>query len=514
MPAPAPAPTATATAAPGPAGSSESLADGESGKGTATPAQQIAAHLAQLQDARQNNDRRGVARVLHHLPALRRALHAALLLELCALPCVAGCLDGMDGVAQALQALQAQTATDAAQAGDTASALAGVSAEQSVERTAYALLLVAVLLLDRQQWAASAHAAHRAVTLLLAPAQASRTVHDALLARCLFYLARAHECGTGGSAPDALHPVLMDALRLAALRHLVETEATAHNLVLRMHVLRSNDAGAAAFLAAAPFPQGATAPGNAQLARHHYYRARVLAAQGEYAGAARDIEQAVRRAPLARAAHGFRLATARLRIVVQLLRGEVPELAAFAAAPAGLRAYRALSNTVRLGDLGQFGAVRAAGQARWDADGLAPLVARLHETVLRAGMRRLALAYAQISYADIARKLGLASAADAAALVRQTLAEGIVAGEAVDEGPAGFFRSSAVRGRALFLTPAPQDALNARARALQGLHDDAVRAMRFPDMARAPSDAPADDLVRPSDADLLDDFMDMEDEMF
>ena len=142
MPAPAPAPTATATAAPGPAGSSESLADGESGKGTATPAQQIAAHLAQLQDARQNNDRRGVARVLHHLPALRRALHAALLLELCALPCVAGCLDGMDGVAQALQA---QTATDAAQAGDTASALAGVSAEQSVERTAYALLLVAVL---------------------------------------------------------------------------------------------------------------------------------------------------------------------------------------------------------------------------------------------------------------------------------------------------------------------------------------------------------------------------------
>jgi len=57
----------------------------------------------------------------------------------------------------------------------------------------------------------------------------------------------------------------------------------------------------------------------------------------------------------------------------------------------------------------------------WARDRVSNLVVRLRQNVLRAGLARIGAAYSRISLADVASKLGVASAADAESIVAKVI---------------------------------------------------------------------------------------------
>jgi 26S proteasome regulatory subunit N3 len=92
--------------------------------------------------------------------------------------------------------------------------------------------------------------------------------------------------------------------------------------------------------------------------------------------------------------------------VVRLLLGEEPERADFEArgamsaaarSRAAMRPYLALAIAVRSGDVAAFGRVESEHHATFEADRTHNLVGRLRYNVLRAGLRRISLAYSRIS---------------------------------------------------------------------------------------------------------------------
>ena len=66
-------------------------------------------------------------------------------------------------------------------------------------------------------------------------------------------------------------------------------------------------------------------------------------------------------------------------------------------------------------------AVAAAHEAVFRADRTHNLVVRLRHNVIRAGLRRISLAYFRISLADVAAKLGLASVTDTESIVAKAI---------------------------------------------------------------------------------------------
>lgn len=66
-------------------------------------------------------------------------------------------------------------------------------------------------------------------------------------------------------------------------------------------------------------------------------------------------------------------------------------------------------------------AAAAAHAATFRADRTHNLIVRLRHNVIRAGLRRISLAYARISLADVAAKLGLASVQDTESIVAKAI---------------------------------------------------------------------------------------------
>ena len=66
-------------------------------------------------------------------------------------------------------------------------------------------------------------------------------------------------------------------------------------------------------------------------------------------------------------------------------------------------------------------AVASAHAATFRADATSNLVVRLRHNVIRAGLRRISLAYSRISLGDVAAKLGLASVRDTESIVAKAI---------------------------------------------------------------------------------------------
>jgi 26S proteasome regulatory subunit N3 len=65
--------------------------------------------------------------------------------------------------------------------------------------------------------------------------------------------------------------------------------------------------------------------------------------------------------------------------------------------------------------------VASAHDAVFCADAVHHLIVRLRHNVIRAGLRRMSLAYSRISLADVAAKLGLASVQDTESIVAKAI---------------------------------------------------------------------------------------------
>jgi 26S proteasome regulatory subunit N3 len=134
------------------------------------------------------------------------------------------------------------------------------------------------------------------------------------------------------------------------------------------------------------------------------------------------------------------------------------------------------------------------------------LVQRLHQNVLRAGLKRLSAAYSRIPLADVQQKLGLPSVEDTVFVLLKAIQDGVIGGEIDHHG--GFLTSASVPNP--YYTTEPQDAFHTRIVAINALHDDCLRAMRYPDGVKK---TVITGEAAPTEEEMMEEYLEAEDDL-
>lgn len=212
-------------------------------------------------------------------------------------------------------------------------------------------------------------------------------------------------------------------------------------------------------------------------ARRSFYIARLRATQLLFDMAAESLRLALHRSP--DRAVGFRAAVLAYSVVVSLLRGEVPARSTFTQQSVTVRTalapYLLLSGAVRAGRVDRFDRIVAAHAPQFTRDGCLALVSRVRQVVVKAGLLTLCQAYVRIPLADVCARMAFDSPADAEWAVAKAVRDGVV--DATIDCDA----QCVVAGTAadIYSSAEPAAALRKRIDALNAVHDDAVRSMRF-----------------------------------
>ncbi|KAK7676772.1 hypothetical protein QCA50_020240 [Cerrena zonata] len=299
----------------------------------------------------------------------------------------------------------------------------------------------------------------------------NRRTMDPLAAKVWYALERSYELG--GELADA-RPMFLAAQRTASLRHDDETQASLINRLLRSYLQYNLYDQADKLVSKTTFPLSA---GNPQFARYHYYLGRIKAVQLNYTAAHTNIQQAIRRAPPATTAPGFYQAIHKLSVVVELLMGDIPERGLFRhpVLEKALTGYFEIVKAVRSGSLSQFQTTLSAHQAQFEADKTHTLIVRLRQNVIKTGIRRLSLSYSRISLRDICVKLHLDSEEDAEYIVGKAIRDGVIEGRIIHEK--GWMECGGQKGG---YGPEVIDVFNRRISYCLELHNQSVKAMRYP----------------------------------
>ncbi|KAI1809109.1 putative proteasome regulatory particle subunit [Poronia punctata] len=273
----------------------------------------------------------------------------------------------------------------------------------------------------------------------------------------------------------AIRPELLAALRTAVLRKDIDTQASIIVLLLRNYLLTSHITQADLLVSHTQFPENAA---NTQVARFLYYLGRIRAIQLRYTEAHEHLISATRKAPASNCALGFAQTATKLLLVVELLMGDIPERATFRASKMehSLRPYFLLVQAVRVGNLEDFETTIAQHSETFRRDGTYSLILRLRQNVIKTGIRMMSLSYSRISLRDICIRLHLGSEESAEYIVAKAIRDGVI--EATLDREHGFMKSKEVGD--VYATREPGEAFHDRIRACLGLHDESVKAMRFP----------------------------------
>ncbi|RYP17560.1 hypothetical protein DL765_004449 [Monosporascus sp. GIB2] len=273
----------------------------------------------------------------------------------------------------------------------------------------------------------------------------------------------------------AIRPTLLAALRTAVLRKDIDTQASVIVLLLRNYLLTSHISQADLLVSHTQFPENAA---NNQVARFLYYLGRIRAIQLRYTEAHEHLTAATRKAPASSCALGFSQTATKLLLVVELLMGDIPERATFRAATMeqALHPYFLLVQAVRVGNLEDFETTIADHADTFRRDGTYTLILRLRQNVIKTGIRMMSLSYSRISLRDICIRLHLGSEESAEYIVAKAIRDGVI--EATLDREHGFMKSKEVGD--VYATREPGEAFHDRIRACLSLHDESVKAMRFP----------------------------------
>ncbi|KAI0202097.1 putative proteasome regulatory particle subunit [Astrocystis sublimbata] len=308
----------------------------------------------------------------------------------------------------------------------------------------------------------------------------NRRTLDSLSAKAYFYYSLF--CEQLAPAPPsprspvvAIRPTLLTALRTAVLRKDIDTQASVIVLLLRSYLLTSHISQADLLVTHTQFPENAA---NTQVARFLYYLGRIRAIQLRYTEAHEHLTAATRKAPASHCALGFAQTATKLLLVVELLMGDIPERATFRASnmEQALRPYFLLVQAVRVGNLEDFETAIAEHADTFRRDGTYSLILRLRQNVIKTGIRMMSLSYSRISLRDICIRLHLGSEESAEYIVAKAIRDGVI--EATLDREHGFMKSKEVGD--VYATREPGEAFHDRIRACLGLHDESVKAMRFP----------------------------------
>lgn len=298
-----------------------------------------------------------------------------------------------------------------------------------------------------------------------------RRTLNLLASNAYFYFSRCYELK---NQLGTIRGVLLHGLRISTLRHDPHNQAMLLNLLLRNYLHDNLYDQAHKLLTKTPTIDFHS---NSQLARFYYYKGRINAVQLDYSEAYNCLMTAIRKAP-STGARGFRLSATKLAIIVQLLMGEIPERSMFAqkGIKAGLRPYFELTKQVRIGDLAEFQNVVEQHGDVFKADKTYTLIQRIRQNVIRTGLKKISLSYSRISFADICSKLRLDHAEDMEYIVAKAIRDGII--DAVIDHDGGYMRSRETAD--VYSTMEPAEGFHKRLEFVHKLHNEAVKAMRFP----------------------------------
>lgn len=225
------------------------------------------------------------------------------------------------------------------------------------------------------------------------------------------------------------------------------------------------------------FPEGAS---NNQFCRYLFFMGRIQAIQLEYSEAYLRLTTAARKAPQDdSASKGFSVTVHKLTIIVQLLMGEIPERSSFSSTPFesfALKPYLFLTKAVRDGNLHDFSKVVDEHQETFKADKNYSLIQRLSHNVLKTGLRKISVSYSRISLADVASKLQLPSVSSAEYICARAIKDGVI--EASISHEDGWLTSNEITD--VYSTEEPQKAFHRRIVFCLDVHNEAVKAMRYP----------------------------------
>ncbi|CAO3622927.1 unnamed protein product [Cunninghamella blakesleeana] len=400
---------------------------------------------------------RFTTRVLRTLPSIRRRLTSPILAQI-----ISEYYGSDERKNTLLQALGEDIQTTESETSDKKSPILP-------EIDIYLHLNVLIYLLDKNELEKGLKLADDTVNRLV---PLNRRTLDLLAARIYFYHARFYEL-TNRLAE--IRPLQLAAHKTASLRHDDETQATLLNLLLRNYFVHDLYDQADKLLSKSTFPENA---GNNQAARYAYYLGRIKALQLDYTSAHTYLIQAIRKAPQNTVTAGFQQTVQKFSIVVQLLMGEMPERSLFRqpVLKKALIPYLHITQAVRVGDLNKFQEGLAQFGDAFKKDKTYTLILRLRHNVIKTGIRMISLSYSKISLRDICIKLHLDSEEDAQFIVAKAIRDGVI--DATLDHTHGYMKSKEIVD--IYSTNEPQLAFHQRISFCLNLHNDAVKAMRFP----------------------------------
>ncbi|KAF9684507.1 hypothetical protein SADUNF_Sadunf04G0125300 [Salix dunnii] len=339
-----------------------------------------------------------------------------------------------------------------------------------LELEIYCYLLVLIFLIDQKKYNEAKTCSSASIARLK---NLNRRTVDVLASRLYSYYSLSYEL-TGDLAE--VRGNLLALHRVATLRHDELGQETLLNLLLRNYLHYNLYDQAEKLRSKAPRFE---AHSNHQFCRYLFYLGKIRTIQLEYTDAKESLLQAARKAPAA--ALGFRVLCNKWAVIVRLLLGEIPERTVFMqkGMENALRPYFELTNAVRIGDLELFKSVAEKFSSTFTTDRTLNLIVRLRHNVIRTGLRNISISYSRISLADVAKKLRLDSenpVAEAESIVAKAIRDGAI--DATLDHANGWMVSKETGD--IYSTNEPQIAFNSRIAFCLNMHNEAVRALRFP----------------------------------
>jgi 26S proteasome regulatory subunit N3 len=190
--------------------------------------------------------------------------------------------------------------------------------------------------------------------------------------------------------------------------------------------------------------------------------------------------------------------------------GEIPERSTFKTIglERSLKPYFHLTQAVRVGDLAGFNDLLQENKKTFVRDRTFNLIVRLRHNVIKAGLRKISLSYSRISIADITRKLSLDSEADAEYVIAKAIHDGAM--DAIVDREHGFIYSK--ENVDVYSSGDPAAAFHRRVKFCLDIHNEAVKAMRFPDEREDDKDKEDFFAEGEVDVELIDDGKDGDDD--
>ncbi|KAG2154290.1 PCI domain-containing protein [Suillus bovinus] len=285
----------------------------------------------------------------------------------------------------------------------------------------------------------------------------NRRSMDPIAAKIWFAVERSYELG--GELADA-RPIFLAAQRTASLRHDDDTQASLINRLLRGYLHYNLYDQADKLVSKTTFPASA---GNPQYARYHYFLGRIKALS------VAPLPQKPRQDSI-RSCTNFLWS-------LELLMGDIPDRSLFRhpVLEKALSAYFDIVKAVRTGSLSEFQTTLNKHAAQFEADKTYTLIVRLRQNVIKTGIRRLSLSYSRISLRDICLKLHLDSEEDAEYIVGKAIRDGVIEGRIVHEK--GWMECGSQKDG---YGPEASDVFGRRIGYCLDLHNESVKAMRYP----------------------------------